>query len=370
MAQKRRKVLFLITKATWGGAQRYVSDLATHLPREQFTPALAYGVNGRLSELLEARGMHTRQLESLGRDIALISDIRSFFDILSCLKSARPDVLHLNSSKAAALGALAGRIAHVPRIVFTVHGWPFKERRTGFARGILYAVSWLTALLSHVVITVSERDADIGKKMWGVQKKIRHIPLGFEALPQRTPADGYRAMFGALTPAPLTPETLRLVSIAELTRNKGIRYAIESVALLRDRGIDAIYVVAGEGEERASLEKLSAKLGVSDRVFLPGFIAEAAQNLTGFDMYILPSIKEGTPYVLLEADTAGLPIAASSVIDASLFEQFASAKSVPAQDALSLADGIEKLSTHPKNTGGNNFPLDPMLKETLATYED
>lgn len=366
--RSRKKVLFLITKATWGGAQRYVFDIATSLPPEEFTPALAYGVSGRLSDLFKEKGLHTRQLISLGRDIALISDIKSFFAILTCLKSARPDILHLNSSKAAALGALAGRIAHVPRIIFTVHGWPFKERRNTLARIFIYMTSWVTALLSHAIVTVSLSDAKTGKRMWGVSKKIRHVPLGFESVVQRTPAEGYRAMFGALPPAPLTPETLRLVSLAELTRNKGIRYAIEAVALLRDRGIDAIYVVAGEGEERKALEKLAAKLGVSDRIFLPGFIQDAAQNLTGFDMYVLPSVKEGTPYVLLEADAAGLPIAATSVVDEELIARLASAKSAPPGDALALADVIESLSKHPKNTGGNNFPLEEMVGRTLEVY--
>lgn len=204
--------------------------------------------------------------------------------------------------------------------------------------------------------------------MLGVHKKIRHIPLGLEAMPQRPPAESYRGMFGTLPPAPLTPETIRLVSLAELTPNKGVRYAIEAVALLRDRGVDAIYVVAGEGEERIALEKLAAKLGVIDRVFLPGFIPDASQYLTGFDIYVLPSLKEGTPYVTLEADTAGLPIVATSVIDKNLFEQFSLARSVPPGNPLALADAIESLSSSPRNTGNDNFPLAPMVRQTAALY--
>ncbi|MCE9541048.1 glycosyltransferase [Candidatus Kaiserbacteria bacterium] len=368
MANSQKKVLFLITKATWGGAQRYVYDLVTHLSPEEFKCAIAFGVPGRLSQLVTEKGISIRRLPSLGRDIALISDIKSFSEIRHMLREARPDIVHLNSSKAAALGALAGRLSGVPRIVFTVHGWPFKESRNALTRGVIYMLSWLTALLSHAVITVSDADTDAGKRMWGVGHKIQHIPLGLESVAQKTPAEAYRSMFGTLLPAPLTPETIRLVSLAELTRNKGIRYAIEAVALLRDRSIDAIYVVAGDGEERPSLEKLAGKLGVSDRIFLPGFIPDAAHYLTGFDIYVLPSVKEGTPYVTLEADTAGLPIVATSVIDATLFERFSLSRNVPPADPLALADAIEELATAPRNTGSRNFPLAPMVERTRGVY--
>src|SRR3989338_2948675 len=125
----KKKVLFLITKATWGRAQKYVYDLATNLSKDQFEPIVAFGEYGRLQQLLNETKIETRRIPSLGRDIALVSDISSFFQILNCLWRVRHDVVHLNSSKAAALGALAARILFVPKIVFTVHGWPFKEDR-------------------------------------------------------------------------------------------------------------------------------------------------------------------------------------------------------------------------------------------------
>src|ERR1700734_3367295 len=129
MNQARTKVLFLITKGTWGGAQRYVFDLATNIPRGRFEAVVAYGQKGKLAEDLTNAGVRTLQLPSLGRDVAVVSDIKSFFEILKLLRKERPDVLHLNSSKAAALGAPAARIAGVKKIIFTVHGWPFRENR-------------------------------------------------------------------------------------------------------------------------------------------------------------------------------------------------------------------------------------------------
>lgn len=370
MAQPRQKVLFLITKATWGGAQRYVYDLLRGLPQNEFTPALAYGVHGRLAELCKNDGIRIRQIPALSRDVAIISDIRSFFEIRDMIQSARPRVLHLNSSKAAGLGALAGRLAHVPRIIFTVHGWPFKEQRFFLVRLGMYLASWCTALLSDTVIVVSRTDERIGKRMWGVGKKVLYIPLGIEAQNFRAPQESFRLMFGAEEPARLEAQTLRLVSISELTKNKGLRYAIEAVALLRDRGVDVVYVIAGEGEARSSLERLARDRGVADRVFFVGFVEQAAMNLPGFDVFLLPSIKEGMPYVLLEAAAAGVPIVATTAIDAELTEHIEALKIIPPSHPLLLADAIQESAQRGRLEQRNRFPLDEMVQPTLALYRD
>src|SRR5882672_751404 len=97
----RSKILYIITKATWGGAQRYVFDLATHLPKDRFEPIVAYGEKGGLAEMLQKEGVQTHPLPALGRDVALLSDIQSFFQIFRYIRETRPDVVHLNSSKAA-----------------------------------------------------------------------------------------------------------------------------------------------------------------------------------------------------------------------------------------------------------------------------
>src|SRR3989344_3468169 len=117
----RKKVLYVITKATYGGSQKYVYDLATNIPKEGFEVIVAYGTHGKLAEDLSAAGTKVRQLPSLGRDIAIISDIKSFFEILKTVRELKPDVIHLNSSKAAAFRAFAARLPGVPQTLCTLH---------------------------------------------------------------------------------------------------------------------------------------------------------------------------------------------------------------------------------------------------------
>lgn len=364
---EKKKILYLITKATWGGAQRYVYDLATNLP-SGFEPVAAFGESGRLQQLLDKAKIRTYKIPSLGRDIAFLSDISSFFQILVCVWRVRPDVIHLNSSKAAALGALAARILFVPKIVFTIHGWPFKEKRNIFSAILIRFVSWLTAILSHEIIVVSKTDEIIGVKMMGLKKKnkVHYIPLGIEKINFLPPSEALRALV-----APL-PENIsnwpRIVTIAELTPNKGICFAIKAIAELKRRGEDVTYNLIGTGEQQKELWELAQQLDVIDRVRFLNFQQNAAMYLQGFDAFLLPSIKEGMPYVLLEAASAQLPIITTDVVDPNFLNMSFDGLVIKPGDATAIADAISTVLKAPRERSRLVSSLDSMVKETIALY--
>ncbi len=299
-APARKKILFVITKSNWGGAQRYVYDLVTNLPKDQFETSVAFGQSGLLALKLKEAGMTTRPIFSLERDISLIADVQSFFELFRLFRKERPDVVHLNSSKAAGVGALAARLAGVPRIIFTAHGWPFWEQRNPVSRGLIYFFSWLTALLSHTVVVVSNYDLSVAKKMPCVGYKTVRIYNGIDLNFPLYSADVIRHSF---------PHGVHVTgTIGELARNKN------QIALIEQAKNDpAMYVaIVGEGEDRLYLKRKVEEYGLEDRVKLFGFML-ASGVLRGFDTFALPSLKEGLPYVLLEARAAGLPIVANRV---------------------------------------------------------
>ncbi len=127
----RRKILLVVTKGNWGGAQRYVYDLATELPVDQFEPVVVAGAGHALPTRLAAAGIRTIALPKLERDINWRQEAATLAALVKIFWRERPSVVHLNSSKIGGLGALAARLALVPRIIFTAHGWPFHEARPG-----------------------------------------------------------------------------------------------------------------------------------------------------------------------------------------------------------------------------------------------
>ncbi len=104
--------------------------------------------------------------------------------------------------------------------------------------------------------------------------------------------------------------TTTLVTVARLSREKGIDDLIRAVALLRDRGVHARAIVAGAGPEAAQLDALAAELRVQDLVDLRGFVPHGptlVEVLDEGDVFVLPSHSEGQPHALLEAMTRALP---------------------------------------------------------------
>jgi hypothetical protein len=79
---KKIKILYVITKSNWGGAQRYVYDLATNLPQEKFDVAVVFGGEGELLPKLKEAGIRTILIQKLQRDIGIVNDIASFFSLI------------------------------------------------------------------------------------------------------------------------------------------------------------------------------------------------------------------------------------------------------------------------------------------------
>ncbi len=345
----KTKILYVITKGNWGGAQRYVFDVATNLPREEFDVVVAMGDGSVLEEKLTKAGIRTIRLGKLreGRRAGpQASDLSSFFELISVFRRERPDIIHLNSSRAALLGALAARVYSLLwlrikdkvrpndgsvgrglKIVFTVHGWPFLERRSLLARTAIWFASYLTALLSHVVIVVSEHDLKGAQRLPHIGGKTVRIYNGIAPVVLGSP-HRVRSAF---------PNGARITgTIGELTRNKNHEALIEAAR----KDPDMFVAIVGEGELRQKLEALIQKYGIGTRVKLFGFLP-AHEALRGFDVFAFPSLKEGLPYALLEAKAAGLPIVANRV------------------------GGVGEILD---NTNPETFTLEEMLRRTLHVY--
>jgi glycosyltransferase involved in cell wall biosynthesis len=142
-----------------------------------------------------------------------------------------------------------------------------------------------------------------------IQKKLITIPLGIEA-PYFLPKDDARKALFAL--AGQTDHGQQLIfSIGELTTNKGYSYAFDA---LKQYTQNYTYLIAGTGElEHRFKEVVSSHPELKSRVHLLGYVSQAAQYMKGANVLLLPSIKEGIPYVLLEAAFAGIPVISTNV---------------------------------------------------------
>jgi glycosyltransferase involved in cell wall biosynthesis len=299
--ESKQKILYVITKSVWGGAQRYVFDLATNLPKEKFEILVATGGNGPLIKKLEDKGIPVLKLSSLERDISFFKELRSFIELVRIMRNFSPDIVHLNSSKAGGLGALAARLARVKKIVFTAHGWAFNESRNILAKTLIWVASYITALLCTDIIVIATPELRSAQHMPFVGKKTTLIYNGVAPFPLMTKTES-REKLGI-------GDGFWIGTIAELHPNKNLTLLIEAVSKIPD----AKLCIIGEGEQRSLLEKQIKNLKLGEQILLTGFVENAREYLNAFDIFILPSMKEGLPYVLLEAGLSGLPVIASRV---------------------------------------------------------
>ncbi|TSC68090.1 MAG: hypothetical protein G01um101472_163 [Parcubacteria group bacterium Gr01-1014_72] len=313
MQQNKKKILYIITKSNWGGAGRYVYDLATALPKEEYEVHVALGGDGLLAEKLRTASITVHHVQSLERDIRLFREVRAFKELLSIIRATRPSILHLNSPKAAGLGALAGRLLGVKNILTTSHGWAFFERRTRLSRLLIQLAVWAIAILSHHIIVVSKQDRAAAMGLPGIARKITLIRNGVREVSFRKKADARAEILSAhRVPA----SVLWVGTVAELHRNKGLKDGVQAFSLLKrdaDAGAMFVWVIIGEGEERHALEEAIKENRLRDQIILVGERNDAALLLAAFDIFLLPSHKEGLPYTLLEAGSAGVPVVATSV---------------------------------------------------------
>ncbi len=293
-----QKILYVITKSNWGGAQRYVFDLANSLPSDEYTVGVACGGNGPLVSKLKEQGIAVFPITNFERDINIFKEVYAAFELFRIIRREKPDIVHLNSSKAGGTGALVARLCGVRRIVFTAHGWPFLEPRSLPWRALAWFFSYLTVLLAHTTIVVSKYDLT-HHHMPFVKEKITHIYNGIAPLTFGS-GDIIRNAF---------PKNAYITgTIGELTHNKNHKTLVDEAYVHSDMFV----AIVGDGELRSELESQIRSHNLEERVKLFGYLP-ATNVLKGFDMFSLPSLKEGLPYVLLEAKAAQLPITANHV---------------------------------------------------------
>lgn len=384
MPREKIKILYAITKSNWGGAQKYVYDLATHLPTDTYEVLCLLGQAGELQLRLTQANIRTIVLPDLDRNISLKKDWATFWQMIKIFRQEKPDILHLNSSKIGGLGALAGRLTGISKIIFTGHGWAFNENRNYFQKKIIYCLYLLTIALAHQTIAVSDKTRnDIPKNKY-FSKKIITIKNG---LAPTTALDKETARKILREKLPANLDMLNkfwLGTISELHKNKGLKYLVRAIHLLKntaDKPQDVpLVVIIGEGEERAQLQKEIKRYSLEGDVFLVGNISNAGTLIPALDIFTLTSITEALPYVLLEAGQTGAPIIASAVGGIpEIITDKESGLLIEVGDTKEISQAIDFMLKNPekarlfgenlKNKINQYFNLKQMLEKTIALYK-
>lgn len=373
------KIIYIITQSEMGGAQRYVNDLATFFYSQNYAIKVASGQDGPLIKSLKEKDIHTHVFTNLVRQINPAKDIKVFFEIFAFLKKEKPDIVHLNSSKAGVIGAVAAKCAGVKKIVYTVHGFVFLEPQPFWKKQFYLFAEKISGIFKDAIICVSDFDKKNGiQHRIASEKKFVTIHNGINSAPLRfIEKNEAKKFFQNIIPFPSTHTVIG--TIANFYETKGLSYFLQAASQIKKKKNNVIFIIIGEGELRQNLEKQILENNLKAFVILPGRIQDAYVYLKCFDIYMCSSVKEGFPYSILEAYAALVPIVSTNV--GGIPEIIKNKKSgllVEPMDPRALADNCLQLMA--SETAGKeyvekgkkildeNFTLDQMLKATSKIY--
>ena len=306
----------VITKLELGGAQRHVLTIARELPKDTYEVTLISSSEGELlDESRKISSVRIITVPNLVRELSPFNDLKAYLELERLFKLENFDVVHTHSSKAGILGRWAARSARVTNIIHTVHGFPFHPFQPAWLRRLYIALERSAARACQALIVVTPADQEKGLNA-GVGRLDQYVTI-------RAGID-----FSQLTPVPVTQKHHLKTSLgipsdhfvigtmAVLKPQKApldfVRMVHKFVQLNTDIPITFIYVGVGEMEQ--SFLKAIQQFGLEGKIKWLGRWSKPLNEFYGLlDLFVLTSLWEGLPGVIIEAQTMGVPILATGV---------------------------------------------------------
>lgn len=392
----QKRILFVITQSEFGGAQRFLYELATRLDKNKYE-ILVTSESARKSDFLdslEQKSVKTKRLKFLKRKINPFFDCLAIFELIKLINNFRPDYLHLSSSKAGFLGSIAGfkikilkfRKFKNLKIIYRIGGWTFNDPWPWWKKKVFIWTEKATARLKNVIVVNNKYDYDQAIKLKIKPKeKLVLIHNGIDALKINfLPKDEARVrLFKNLSKehGKIFQTDFVIGTIANFYPTKGLEYLIETVRILKSliHNSKFIILIIGDGQERSNIESQIKNYGLEKEIILLGQIPEAFKYMKAFDIFVLPSIKEGFPWVILEAMAAKVPIVATDVgAMPEIIENDKNGILVEPKSPEQLAEAIKYLLENERirrefalqahQTALFKFPIEKMLRETEELF--
>lgn len=231
-------------------------------------------------------------------------DLRTAKRLLQLCRQHRVAIWHGHDYKSDVLGLLLRRLWPM-KLVTTAHGLGVLSGKAPLYNKIdLLCLRWFDR-----VICVSEdlRDLCIRKGVKPDRCVLIHNAIDTDQYTRREPVQAAKQRLGFAT------DRLLVGAVGRLSDEKNFLGLIRVFAALVRDGIDAELVIVGEGPERAKLEAARAAEGMRDRIHLPGYRSDVIDYYHAMDVFVLSSIREGLPNVLLEAMALEVPVVATAV---------------------------------------------------------
>ena len=260
-------------------------------------------------ELLAAVRAEGFRIETIGfaRRVSPFAHVKAFVALVRLLRREKPDLVHAHMPISSFLARLAARVAGVPRVAYTCHGFLFNQQGSWLRRTAGLVMEWLGARCTDLFMTVSASEASDAARLWISRQAITvgngRDPAVFR--PDPVARARIRASLG-------TPEQrVVVVAVSRLVAFKGYRELAEAML-----DVDADLYVVGErldSDRGEDVGEILRQAGLGARLSMLGYREDVAAVLAAADVFVLPSYFEGLPMSVIEAMLCALPVVASDI---------------------------------------------------------
>lgn len=333
------RIAIVVTQGEHGGVQDLLARFTRWLAKNGHEVAVYSGSGGWLEDQCRQAGIPFTKLAYLKREISPINDVRSIAELKNEFIKFKPDAVHLNSTKAGVIGSIAAHLAGVTHTAYRIGGWVFLEDLPGWKKHLYILVEKITARFKDVIICVHPGDVEAAHAQ-GIRpkEKIICVPNGLDGERFRSlqlPREQARAALGI--------NGFVFATISNFYPPKDLPRYIEACAVVASVYADARFLLIGDGEERGLIEAAIKANEIEGRVILAGTRADADTLYNAFDVFVLPSSKEGMSWALLKAMAAGIPSIATDVGAAAWMLSGNAGLIVPPKIPIVLADAMFSL---------------------------
>jgi len=333
----RRKVMIVTATLLYGGVERLVVNTAKWLlKRGNYYPiVLNLTGKGHFEVELKSHGIEHCSInqENLRRNV-----IKNLKEVRSIVQHYQPNLIHTHQFASDFYGGLASLGFNIP-VISHIHN---PQMESSFRKLMRYFLSrWV---ISAFVAVSDGKAAEFMRFVPAAKDRVfvlyNAIDLdSFQLIDGYNRID-YRAQFS------IEENALVVGACGRLSWEKGYDLLVKAFQMVIGKVPESYLIIVGDGPERLKLEKLSADLGIENRVVFTGYRSDAFALMSTFDVFVISSYTEAFPMVALEAMYMGLPLVITDTVSAK--DVLAPVSLVVSPSVESLAEGIVSLLADPE----------------------